>query len=289
MSKKSVIKLLQYNDIEIIGSAKSDFIKYPSDIDLQETITTDKTFEDIYHFFVNIFKKAKENKKVFITDFKCGFHAGVPVRWNYETLMQGFQMIGEDKITFEQCLSQMSTIKIDLVSLERGRFVEYSNNYYFYFEKYNHRNTNQKEKKELENALLYNYYQLLKDGKQYKALKRLYSYYKIKGLYKKLRQLEQLFNSDTGKLSKMKSSLETIDLVLNQTFRRPAKIDIIHNLNVVKRHIPQYENEVNNIIKLSLNEMSPKLNELIKQMNNEINSRAKEWLVEKKFKVVLLD
>ncbi len=289
MSKKSVIKLLQFYEIEIIGSAKNTNIKYPSDIDLQESISTDQTFDDIYNFFMNIFKKAKEDKRIYIIDFKCGFHDGRPVRWDYENLMKGFQMIGEYKLTFQQALSQMSTIKIDVISLERGQFVEYSNNYYFFFEKYNHKNTKDKEKKEIENALLRDFQKLMTDGKIYKALKRLYSYYRLKGIVNKLTQLERLFNSDIGKVSKMKSSLETIDLIINQTFRRPLKKDIINNLKLIQNHLPDYKNELNQIMKLSLIKMSPEINSLIKKLNEQIINDTKKWMTDNKFKIIIRD
>lgn len=289
MSKKSVIKLLQFHQIEIIGSAKNTDIKYPSDIDLQESITTEQTFDDIYNFFVNIFKKAKEDKRIYIIDFKCGFHDGRPVRWNYENLLEGYQMIGEYKLTFQQALSQMSTIKIDVISLERGRYVEYSNNYYFFFEKYNHKNKKDTDKKEVENALLRDFEQLMKEGKRYKALKRLYSYYRLKGIYRKKQQLEKLFNSDIGRISKMKSSLETIDLVLNQTFRRPEKKDIINNLKLIQYHLPDYQNELNKIMKLSFIQMSPAINDLVKKLNEQIINETEKWMKENKFKIVIRD
>lgn len=289
MSKKSVIKLLQFHQIEIIGSAQNTDIKYPSDIDLQESITTEQTFDDIYNFFVNIFKKAKEDKRIYIIDFKCGFHDGRPVRWNYENLIEGYQMIGEYKLTFQQALSQMSTIKIDVISLERGRYVEYSNNYYFFFEKYNHKNKKDTLKKEVENALLRDFEHLMKEGKRYKALKRLYSYYRIKGIYRKKQQLENLFNSEIGRISKMKSSLETIDLVLNQTFRRPDKKDIINNLKLIQYHLPDYQNELNKIMKLSLIQMSPAINDLVKKLNEQIIIETDKWMKENKFKIIIRD
>ena len=68
----------------------------------------------------------------------------------------------------------------------------------------------------------------------YKSLKRLFSIYKIKKEYLKLKQLTQLFNSNIGKLYETNSNLKTIQL-LKKTYnekRTKKRIDI--NLKFLK-------------------------------------------------------
>ena len=54
----------------------------------------------------------------------------------------------------------------------------------------------------------------------------------------KLQQLlVQFFNSEIGFLNKSKNELEILILVLENTFRKPNRKDIINNLQVVKQNL----------------------------------------------------
>ena len=57
------------------------------------------------------------------------------------------------------------------------------------------------------------YNELVQEGDIYKSLKRLFSIYKIKKEYPKLKQLTQLFNSNIGKLYETNSNLKTLQLL----------------------------------------------------------------------------
>ena len=78
------------------------------------------------------------------------------------------------------------------------------------------------------------YDELVKEGDIYKSLKRLFSIYKIKKEYQKLKQLTQLFNSNIGKLYETNSNLKTIQLLktMYNDIQTKKRIDI--NLKILK-------------------------------------------------------
>ena len=105
-----------------------------------------------------------------------------------------------------------------------------------------------------------NYDELVKEGDMYKSLKRLFSIYKIKKEYPKLKQLTQLFNSDIGKLYETNSNLKTIQLLktMYHDIQTKKRIDI--NLKFLK--IDPKEN----------------LEQLIKENDIYLNENAKKYM-----------
>ena len=144
MDKKinEILELLSINEYDIIGSKKDPNIKDEviSDIDAQEITFT--TYEDILKHFQDIFKILKSSKNIIITDFKSGYNhlTELPYRWDYKTIMRGFQYDTEgNKIDFIDTLKIKSIIKIDTVIYYNKEFIEMTLNYYFSFP--NHKKT----------------------------------------------------------------------------------------------------------------------------------------------------
>ena len=104
------------------------------------------------------------------------------------------------------------------------------------------------------------YHELVKEGDIYKSLKRLFSIYKIKKEYPKLKQLTQLFNSNIGKLYESNSNLKTIQLLktMYHDIQTKKRIDI--NLKFLK--IDPKEN----------------LEQLIKANDIFLNENAKKYM-----------
>jgi hypothetical protein len=104
------------------------------------------------------------------------------------------------------------------------------------------------------------YNELVKEGDIYKSLKRLFSIYKIKKEYPKLKQLTQLFNSNIGKLYETNSNLKTIQLLktMYNDIQTKKRIDI--NLKFLK--IDPKEN----------------LEQLIKENDIYLNENAKKYM-----------
>jgi hypothetical protein len=178
MSKK-IINLLEINQSEIIGTGNDPEILYKTDIDLQEYITYNndniQIYNNILNDYKNIFDKIKKIDNIEITDFKCGvLNGNIPIRWDYNSIKKGYQIIEDNKINFIDCLQEKSIIKIDLITLDNNIFTEYSNNYYYMFDDFS-TNPNQLNKNQIEISLLKDAVYYRDEGRLYKSLKRLYA------------------------------------------------------------------------------------------------------------------
>jgi hypothetical protein len=280
MNKTQVMKLLKYKNIEVIGSSRDAHLKYPSDIDLQDIAQTNDTYDDIYKFFLNVFEKINKSNNAYVVDFKAGIHKGKPIKWKYEDIKNGYKMKNDLKITFQYALTHdNSMIKIDLIVIQPDKsLMEYSNNYYLTFRKYRFSNF-EMDTRLIINRLEYDYRMLMKDEKYYKALKRLYSIFKIKKDKKKTKLLVELFNSPLGELYKQKSSLETIKLVFTNQLKISDDI-IRYNLDEISKHLPlKYHTLLNKVRKSKYNKsIIDKLDKLINTINDDINIDTDEWM-----------
>jgi len=254
---RSKLKYLSIKEYDIIGTYADDRVKYKSDIDLQEYIDTDNRDINIYNniliHFQNIFKKYKQINNTYIIDFKCGVSSGnYPIRWNYNSIMNGYQIIEDDKINFIDCLQNQSIIKIDVIIKDSNNiFNEISYNYYFNFDDlktYDLKNIEQVKTEIILDAKKYNIIN------KYKALKRYYSYYKLDDDIPNQNRVLKLINSNLGIQYQCINQLDLILLIINNEFKPYDKKDIYINLKY--------------ILKIINNNFKFKINKLI---NNNIN------------------
>ena len=276
-----VIDILKIKDVQIIGSSMDPKIKYASDIDLQEVIQTNDFFPEVLRKFQQKFVKAQSNPKIFITDFKCGMFRGQPVRWNKNTIKDGFQNIDGINITFINCLQMKSIIKMDIIALINGVFTEFSNNYYFTFS--DGFSTMPGNNTKLSNVFLFQFQQKMKEKKYFKALKRLYSYFKLKKNKKMQQTMIDFFNSNVGKLNYQINNLQIIDAVLNNPFRQPNKSDIINNLNIIKKNLPLELDPFIDIIlrRPTLQTMKLAIQDVIQQLTEVVNEQTMDFIDKK--------
>lgn len=217
----------------IIGSASNDEILYYSDFDLA---TFEKvSLQSIKKIFQNKFKEAQKDPAIFITDFKCGEVDGEPVRWNKKNIKTERQIVNGKEITLDECLLMPSTIKMDIIALIDGDFVEFSDNYYLSVNGVK----NYDDDEVSTNVLLK---ELEKSAKEYydepnyfKYLKRVFSIKTIQG--KSTKKLVDFFNSQVGLLNKSKTDLETLILVFDNCCRKPKLEDICNNIQIIKQNI----------------------------------------------------
>ena len=270
----------------LIGSSKLDNFRYRTDYDLQEFATVldveflIQTFQQKFHYFEGM-------DNLFITDFKCGLYQGKPIRWNKVNIQSKKQTVHGKIITLNQCFLMKSTIKLDVVALFNNVFVEFSINYYFTIG--NHTTFSPKSKDQLLEDLRNDVILYSTRGDLYKALKRLFSFYRLEG--KQIQKediLLQFFNSQVGFLNKCKNDLSLILTLLENKFRKPRTSDISHNLLRIEENLESLT-EIDLKQKLidsleliakrkSQREMKEGIQLVIHHLNEKSNLLSKEFL-----------
>jgi hypothetical protein len=160
------------------------------------------------------------------------------LRWKPKDIQAGkIKLIDGTYKSFEDCILDKTTLKIDLIKKVGDQFAEISENYYIKTKsgKSNYPpNPSKKDiEKEFEDEIRY-----YAPFNSYKALKRLFSLYLIEG--DKEREIEQMvdfFNGQVGYLNKIKSELEILEKLLTQDFRKPVWEEIKMNLQFIKEQL----------------------------------------------------
>jgi hypothetical protein len=239
VSLKEIFNIVKFVHVDIIGSKADTDLRYFSDIDLQEFVKTDKSYDQILKFFQQKFKQVRQTPNLYITDMKAGYYSGRPLKWRYEDIMNGYKYFDNDlKITFHEALTQDSIIKLDLVAFLDDEYIEVTTNYYFDFED-RQKTFRDLSDEDVKRKLLYDSRILKAESDIYKSLKRLYSYYELSGNKKGKQKLIKLFNSPVGHLNKLVNSLKTISLLINNE-KKPIKSDIIKAIYKIKSNLKPY-------------------------------------------------
>ena len=231
----------------VVGSAGLKHAKYFADYDLNETYEKSKStgksismLEHIRQLFLEKFATIEKDKRSMIIDFKCGIDEdGNPIRWSHKDLKKGFKELESGrKIKFVDCILMKSTMKLDVISVIDGKLTEFSDNYFINLggEDANYFPTDF-SKEVMLNSIRHSYAEYLEGAQNYfKALKRAFAYYKLDNEEKhhsKLINLLEFFNSDVGRLYKIKSEIDTIGEVLKEgTKKLPASL-ITNNLKLI--------------------------------------------------------
>jgi len=286
---------------KVIGSSALKKILYNSDYDLAENDNF-KNLANGQEFlkkrFKDIFKEVSKDKNIFITDFKCGIDSdGEPLRWKKEDIDKGYKILQNGKEqTFERSLiDKDNTIKIDIISLIDGVFVDFSENLYFKFGKGNNAITNYNvsdlTKPKILASIKSDFFDKIKDGKYLKALKRKFAYYKLLDTDKYKPLLDELvdfFNSEVGIVGKSYADIETIVLILETNFKKVNINDVKNNLQNIKQNLSYCPNlepvsvTINNICKS--NNKKTIVNKLNRLNNKLFKFITKETLKQYKLK-----
>jgi uncharacterized protein YktA (UPF0223 family) len=252
MSIPDTIKLLKFEEINIIGSYSDVNLKYFSDVDSQEFLSTSKSYQEILESFQDKIKKILALPNLFIIDFKLGFLDGLPLKWSVKEILLGKKYVDGRIIKFVDALSQESIIKLDVILLIKDKLVEISTNYYFDFDDRGQTYPNFDIDRTKQNILFE--YSKLKAVNFYKALKRLYSYYKLVfntsdrtgvemvKVVRTLDALRKIFNSKLGLLNKQLSGMKTLHDLIKSTMdnrKKPSKM-MVRNI---------YKKIVDNLVK----------------------------------------
>nr|WPF46693.1 MAG: hypothetical protein [Lake Baikal virophage 9] len=282
---QDVFKLMsiqgKYN---IVGSSTLKGILYASDIDLNEKTKVSKKhpFEYVYDTFVDKFKKAKSNPNMYITDFKAGVdEKGEPIKWTYDTLL-------ENKDLFIKCLHTKSMIKLDIIFLLNGVYVDITEVYFLQIGNFKTYDDKELDSKSILNELKKSYDECIKEKMYFKALKRLNSIMNMEhnNNKKKTTKITAFFNSQSGLLYKCYSDLQILLTLINNNFRKPPIQSIKDNLQIIKQMLSiqtETKQNVSQIIdnickKKKLNEMFIYIDKLSIYLAKLFNRDAKSFM-----------
>lgn len=268
-SRKIFNYLTLLGNYNVVGSASIKEIEYADDYDLNEMVACKKT-KDIYTAILDTFREkfriALKSDNVYITDFKCGERKSVPLRWNKQTIKQGWQMLEDTKIYFTDCLQQKSTIKLDVIVYQDKTFVEYSEIYLLSIGDFDTYNANIYENVCL--GLRRAIQELIGEGKYYKALKRYLSLLRLRlpEDQKDLDKVVKFLNSSTGQLSSVKGDLEIIKTVMEQNFKPVPEYQLTNALETLQKELtPHLKSMIDEIKEGNIDEVIEKLNEALQK------------------------
>lgn len=235
--------------VNVVGSAAVSKSVFYSDYDSFETVKG-KNVNTIYNHFKSLFEIINDSENTVISDFKLGSLKGEPLRWTYEHIKNR----NNNGVSFEDALRQKEMIKLDIITLLNGRFIEISEVYNIYLDG----SSNYNESKEsIIESITTEMNEHFRDGNYMKVLKRFYSLKKLEDENKNkymLNNLVDYFNSPIGLLYRCKSDLETMLIVID-SYKFDLE-EIRNSLQYLKEIISAFpvENNLNNISLLKTKE-----------------------------------
>jgi hypothetical protein len=191
---KKVLNVFKFKNksIKLNGSSSLKSQQYFGDIDLY-TLTGKPNLKD-FHYFQNIMLNFT-NANLYFIELKIQLLDGDKVKF--------YDINDFDFETYKKYYEHTEYIKIDFVLYTDNKFIECSVIYDF-----------GKKKQNLKASLQDDFKQFIKEGKYYKALKRLFNLYKLeKNNNKNLKILSRFFNSEYGLAYRNISNLEACNLV----------------------------------------------------------------------------
>ena len=253
--------------INVVGSANVKRSIYYSDYDLYEQVD-DKSFGQLYSHFKSIYTIFDKTDNIIISDFKMG-----GMHWTQNDVINKIK----NGVSFDDAIKMKSIIKLDIICLLNGRFIEISEVYRICFK--NDCNMDYSKDEVIKN-ITNEYKEEIKDGNYMKGLKKTYSLMKLHDENDpKLNKLVDYFNSSIGLLYRTNSYLKT--LLLAMEFKKFKLDDFTSSLEIIKETLSAFpvENNIDKIIKISTkNKMKLAIRKQITVLNNYINKNAKVFI-----------
>jgi len=273
---------------KVVGSANLRTSEFIQDFDIDEMFKVkgneQKILDSLTAKFKDIFKISHKNLALFITDFKCGYDPSYSkdddrfkLRWNKEDMKKGYKILGNgEKKFFRDCLMDKSRLKLDMIYLLNGEFIEISEMYRLNIngrKNYDDANIEQELKNEIK--------KYKKQGKYFKVLKRKFSLAKWKGIIKK--DYIDIFNGQAGLLNNLINQLKIIQNICLQTFRKPKLDDVRANLQSIKFKLssvyeiyhPNFSSKLDAICKKPLSKIYDSLTPIIDNLEKQLNKYMK--------------
>ena len=243
MSNAKIFNFLSIAGLQtLVGSSADKDVVYSADYDLMEEKDFKKT-TDIFSKILDLFRKKYKialnpKSNIWIIDFKCGMFRGQPIRWDKDSIKKGYVLIDNEPKYFVDCLQQESRIKMDAIAVDaNGEINEYSDIYFIKIG--SHELTREISPEETAILIYKDFHHYLEEKNYFKAVKRLYSYAKIKNMKPLIKALLKVINSKLGQQSKLIADLNTINDLITNNFRKVPKSIILHNLSNLGLTIPK--------------------------------------------------
>lgn len=238
--------------IVLLGTGSQQAQLYPSDIDLFSAVKTvpvsDKA--EMYRHMQSVFRRAQDAGDMYFIEFKLQNVDGTKQKW-YDTDF--------DEGEFVSAATTVDFLKIDYVIFIRGLnlFTELSSIYSF---------SPMPPVRTLIRKIGEDFAFYYKEGKVYKALKRMYSIYKLQEKKEKLIQLSTLFNSATGFKYSLSSNLKAIELLLEHHGDYDIRNMVMVNLKDLEKLIG---------VKIR---SSQQMSNVVQALDTQIERETQEWL-----------
>lgn len=276
----------------VIGSANLRTSEFIQDYDIDGMFKTkgnkEKILDSLTARFKRIFSDAYKNPALYITDFKCGYDPfysdeseNFKLRWNKEDIKNGYKILGNgSKKFFRDCLLDKTKMKLDMIYLLNGEFVEMSEMYRLNIngeKNYNDANIEEELRKEIDT--------LMKEHNYFKVLKRTFSLLKLKKS-KKMEKYYEIFNGQAGLLNNLINQLKIIQNICIQTFRKPKLHEIRGNLQTIKQELssvyeiyhPNFSSKIDSICKKPLTKIYDSLTPIIDKLEKQLNKYVKKYI-----------
>ena len=129
-------------------------------------------------------------------------------------------------------------IKLDIVYLLNGSFIEITEVYFLKIGNHTNYNENELNSEEITKNLQNELKELIDEKQYFKALKRIFSILLIDEKNNTLQnKLINFFNSENGILYKANADLKILINVIENNFKKPNINDIKNNLQVIKQNL----------------------------------------------------
>jgi len=249
-----VLKALKYpnSNIKVIGTASLKSQKYPSDYDIITNVK-DKDPERVYNTFKKIISKTNKMPNVYFIELKI----------QGKTDNDKKKFFDNENIPKDEFIKQFNRgvefIKIDYVVRFGNIFKDVSINYFF--------NT-ELTREDIFHILLTRMNndarEYRKEGRYFKALKRIFNIYRYLRQKRSLVKLAKFFNSEFGRLYALSSNLKTIKLLVESGYRdADTRTKILINLK-----------------DLGIEPDITKINNVIEKTDKIFNDRANKYFIE---------
>jgi hypothetical protein len=250
----------------------------------------EKILDSLTARFKRIFSDAYKNPALYITDFKCGCDPSYledddryKLRWNKEDIKNGYKILGNgSKKFFQDCLMEKITMKLDMIYLLNGEFVEMSEIY-----RLNINGERNYYRANVEKELLGEIDRFTKEKNYYKVLKRRFSLLKLKKPKKeKMDEYIRIFNGQAGLLNNLINQLKIIQNICIQEFRKPKLHEIRGNLQTIKQELSSvykiyhhnFSDKIDTICKKPLSKIYDSLTPIIDSLEKQLNNYVKKYI-----------